>query len=90
MPTLKEVARDFGLGLLTLEDLREAAQAERIHKQTAEEVLQLISEWETRGWSRNELRSRVRRLVPPPPKKSRYSGDALYQPGLDAQRRRRV
>ncbi len=88
MPTLKEVARDFGLGLLTLEDLREAARAERIHKQTAEEVLQLIADWEIHRWPRNELRSRVRALVPTPPKKSRYSGDALYQPGLDAQRRR--
>ncbi len=89
MPTLKEVARDFALGQLTLEDLREAALAERIHRDTAQDVLHLISDWETRGYSRNELRSRVRQLVPPPPKKSRTSGDALYQPGLDAQRRPR-
>ncbi len=87
MPTLKEVARDFALGQLTLEDLREAALAERIHRETAQEILKLIGEWANSPRSRNELRMRVKELVPPPPR--RNEGETFYDAGLRPYRRGR-
>ena len=84
---LRDVSRDFGLGNATLEDLREAAQAERIHRQAADQILKLITEWENSAWSRNELRMRVRQLTPPPPQSPR--GATFYDAGLKAKRRSR-
>ncbi|HVL31937.1 MAG TPA: hypothetical protein VM299_06835 [Solirubrobacteraceae bacterium] len=77
----------FALGEVTLEDLREAARAEKIDQRTAQETLKLIAEWEShRAWSRNDFRARVRRLMPPPAPKTR-DGNAMYDAGLNAYRR---
>lgn len=85
-PELREVARQFGIGNATLEDLREAASDERINRRAADEMLKLIAEWEHRGGSRNELRTRVRDLIPPPPRHP--DGGTFYDAGIKAQQRR--
>ena len=80
--------RNFALGNATLEDLREAALAERIHRETAQEVLKLIGQWANNSArSRNELRMRVKELIPPPPR--RNEGETFYDAGLKAYRRPR-
>ena len=86
---LRDVTRAFGIGEATLEDLREAANAERVDRQMADEVLRLIADWERRQYPRNELRSHVRSITPPPPPPSRHPpGESLYDAGLRGQRRR--
>ena len=87
---LKDVAQDFARGVDTLAALREAAHAEVIDRRLAGEVLRLIAVFEGgSGWSRNELRTRMRQIAPTPPPESkpRYEG-SMYDAGLRGQRRR--
>lgn len=86
---MRDVTRAFGIGEATLEDLREAAMAERVDRQLADAVLRLIAEWETSAWTRNEFRTRARDLLPAtPPPSRRPEGESLYEAGLRGQRRR--
>ena len=96
---LRDVTRGFGRGEATLESLRGAAHAERSDRQLADQVLQLITAWETSAWkdsarSRDDLRVRVGDLVPPDPPtppaaaSSRKPGESIYEAGLRGQKRR--
>ena len=86
---MREVARAFGIGEATLEDLREAAMAERVDRQLAVAVLGLIDQWETSAWTRNEFRTHVRALLPAtPPPPRRPNDESIYDAGLRGQRRR--
>lgn len=96
---LRDVTRKFGRGEATLHTLRDAARAERVDRQLAEQVLKLIMEWENSGrtnndHARSELRMRVKALVPAAPtaaaagQRRRASGNSFYEPGLRGQRRR--
>ena len=92
--SLRDVTRDFSLGEATLEDLREAAYAERMERSLAASVLGLISEWENSAWasdrSRDTLRARAKALVPArqPVSKNRRGSESIYEAGLRGQRRR--
>ncbi|HWH23723.1 MAG TPA: hypothetical protein VNW68_02395 [Candidatus Limnocylindria bacterium] len=93
---LRDVAREFARGETTLEVLRAAARTERMDRHVAEEILKLISAWESRAWpdvdrARNDLRAGVKQLVPadPPPSASRRPpGESIYDAGFRGQRRR--
>ena len=94
---LTDVTRAFGRGETSLESLRAAARKERVHRQLADALLALITEWETTATdnsvsSREKLRDRAKALVPPdppPPKPSPQDATAaMYGPGLRGQQRR--
>jgi len=91
-PRLSDVTRDFARGDTSLEALRAAARAERMHRHLADEILRLITEWENSGdnstSSRNELRARAKRLVPPDPPPRKEPAESFYEPGLRGQKRR--
>jgi len=99
-PRLKEVTREFALGVTTLGTWREAARAESADRRLADEVLRLISDWENTAWpdmtrARNELRAGAERLAPAPlgssveeEKKAKKDPTAtMYEAGLRGQRR---
>ncbi|MGH2919995.1 MAG: hypothetical protein ACRDLS_15545, partial [Solirubrobacteraceae bacterium] len=93
---LRDVTREFARGEAPLEALRGAARAERGDRRLADEILKLITEWESSAWSasawsRNELRARAKSLVPPAPPASTSRQDpatSMYEAGLRGQRRR--
>ena len=95
---LRDLTRDFGRGDTTLETLRGAARAEPSDRHLAGAILNVITDWENSGWtdsvaSRNQLRLRIKQLVPatPPPaepKNRRPPGESMYDAGLRGQRRR--
>lgn len=95
-PNLRDVTREFGRGEATLETLRQAARAERLDRPVADQILRLITDWENSPGSetdraKNELRARVKQLVPPEPPPSasrREPGESIYAAGLRGQRRR--
>ncbi|HEV2060949.1 MAG TPA: hypothetical protein VGR11_16485 [Solirubrobacteraceae bacterium] len=98
-PNLRDVTRDFGRGEATLESLRAAARAEHRDRQLANEILTLIGEWENSPQkdsvrSRDDLRARAKKLVPPAPPdppastSRRPPGESIYDAGLRGQRRR--
>ncbi len=95
---LRNVTRDFVLGVATLGTWREAARGESVDRRLADEILKAISDWEATTWpdlarARNELRTRAERLVPagpPEPPESKRKQDpatAMYEAGLRGQRR---
>jgi hypothetical protein len=91
---LREVAREFALGEAPLETLRLAARDERLNIGLAEELLRLIADWENSPWStsassRDELRERVRVLVPAQEKTDTVNYTAaMYGAGIRGQRRK--
>lgn len=97
MPSrLREVTQEFARGDTTLEALRQAAREEIRDRVIADQVLRLISDWESNtadksAWARNELRERAGQLVPaplpPPPEKKDYT-KTMYDTGLRGQKRR--
>jgi hypothetical protein len=88
--------REFARGEAALEPLRAAAHAERFDRPLADGVLRAIAEWES-GPSpasarfRNELRARVKKLLPPDPpdtpekRSPRDATAAMYEPGQRGQ-----
>ncbi len=97
-PNLRNVTRDFVLGVATLGTWREAARAEPVDRRLADEILKTISTWEATTWpdlarARNELRTRAEQLVPAAPLESPESKrkvdptTAMYEAGLRGQRR---
>lgn len=95
--SLKNVTREFVLGVATLGTWREAARAEPVDRRLADEILRVISDWENTSWpdiarARNELRERAERLVPPAPpdepeRRKQDPATAMYEAGLRGQRR---
>lgn len=97
-PNLRNVTRDFVLGVVTLGTWREAARSEPANRNLADEILRVISEWENTTWpdiarARNELRERAERLVPaaaldePATRRKQDPTTAMYEAGLRGQRR---
>lgn len=99
-PDLRELTRQFGRGETTLEALRVAARAENRDRALADQLLQLIREWEISPLraserARNDLREAAENLVPPPPpplapvaNSRRDPSESIYAAGLRGQRRR--
>jgi len=97
-PKLRDVTRDFALGVATLGTWRAAARAESADRRLADEILKLITEWENTTWpdmtrARAELRARAERLAPPAapdepaPRTKQDATAAMYEAGLRGQRR---
>lgn len=90
---MREAARAFGLGEITLEDLREAARADKLDRPLADQLLRMIAEWETSprrhsDWARKEFRATVRKLAPAEPAvDKREHRESLYEAGLRGQQR---
>ena len=101
MPSdLRELTRQFGRGETTLEALRMAARAENRDRGLADQLLQLIREWEISPLraserAKNDLREAAENLVPPPPpplapssSARRDPSESIYAAGLRGQKRR--
>lgn len=90
---IRDVAREFALGEAPLETLRLAARDERLNINLADEILRLIADWENSSWSasassRDELRERVRLLVPAQEKADNVNHTAaMYGAGIRGHRR---
>ena len=88
-PDLSDITRKFACGEVSLLDWRDAAHRERFDRQLSEKVLSLIAQFENSMWTRNDLRSRARELVPAErPAARRRPAESIYEAGLRGQRRR--